>query len=551
MADLTAVGDATREGRMERLEPSALDQVLAGLLRHDPPARVVAIGDNGLFIPMPTSVPLRGHPVVQGASSALELVIQDDIVTVIETWEEVRAYGVAQGKMHPAAAPSVVVELHFVDARHTHGCYLGFVIGAPVGPATDARTDNPLRPRYGITHKNEVAVFTHVDDAILTMLGWQSEDLIGRRSLELIHPEDHSRAIANWMDLLGRPGASRRVRLRHRRADGGWTWLEITNHNLLNDPDHGCVLGESVDITDEMAATEALRAGEELLRRLNDALPVGVVQLDADGLLVYRNDRIRDILGHDLEPGADVPATVLAAHTEGDRFEQAVRKVLAGGDDVDLEVRFDADAAPPRQVHVSLRALRAGDLVTGAIACLNDITEAVQLREELAHRACYDALTGCLTRRALLERLDGMLGDGDPVTALFIDLDGFKPVNDRHGHAVGDALLRHVGASLLQHVGDSGVVGRLGGDEFLVVTGTPQDAQQAARAADEVARAIGTPMTTDDGTRLVARASVGVARSSDFADADSLVAAADALMYQVKTERRAVARDRPSDRPSD
>jgi diguanylate cyclase (GGDEF)-like protein/PAS domain S-box-containing protein len=529
---------------MERLEPAALDEVLAGLLRIEPPARVMAIAENGLFVAMPSSVPLRGHVVIERATSALDLVIPADIVQVIEVWETAKAQGSASGKVHPAVVPDLLVELYFVDARHSHGVYLGFLSGVPVGVVKETSAQDLLRPRYGVMHKNDLAVITHADDAIVRILGWERDDLIGRRSLEIIHPDDHQRAIANWVDLISRPGAARRVRLRHQRADDSWVWLEVTNHNLLNDPDHGYVLGESVDITEEMAATEALRAGEELLRRLTDALPVGVIQLDADGVLVYRNDRARDILGHDVEPGIDMLAAVGAGTLPVGVLEQALNGLLADGDDREHEVEFDHPRGSARRATVGLRALRGADgSISGAIACLNDVTEAARLREELARRATYDALTGCYARRALLERLDALLAEGRLVTALFIDLDGFKPINDRHGHAVGDALLRHVGRCLTEHVGDTGLVGRLGGDEFLIASTGPRTDADAAAAADAVAEVIGTPLELAGGLRLIARASVGVARSPQFVDADALIAAADALMYQAKTERRTTPRD--------
>jgi PAS domain S-box-containing protein len=105
------------------------------------------------------------------------------------------------------------------------------------------------------------------------ILGWSREEMVGHRSLEVIHPEDRPRAVANWMDTRSAPGAGRRVRLRHLHRNGSWQWFEFTNHNLLGDPKHGCVVAEMVDISDEMAALEALRANERLLRRLAETLP--------------------------------------------------------------------------------------------------------------------------------------------------------------------------------------------------------------------------------------------------------------------------------------
>ena len=107
-------------------------------------------------------------------------------------------------------------------------------------------------------------------------------------------PDDRERAVESWMGMLARPGQSNRVRLRHRRRDGSWLWLEITNHNLLDDPSHGYVRAELMDISDEMVAQEALRAREQLLHRLAEALPLGVFQVDRDGAVVYANERLAE-----------------------------------------------------------------------------------------------------------------------------------------------------------------------------------------------------------------------------------------------------------------
>jgi diguanylate cyclase (GGDEF)-like protein len=345
------------------------------------------------------------------------------------------------------------------------------------------------------------------------------------------------------MDLLAHPGVSRRVRLRHERSDGTWMWLEVTNHNLLNDSDHGYVLAELIDITDEMAATEALRANEELLRRMTEALPVGVVQLDGEGRVVYRNDSAEAILGRPLPVGRtcgeDSGNSALAA---------AIADVLRRGTDVDLETVYeglpgagkaggDGVEAVARRIHVSLRVMsvRSGR-ATGAIACLNDVTEAAELREELVHQATHDPLTGCLNRRAALQRLEDLLATGRTLTVLFVDLDGFKDVNDRYGHGTGDALLRHLGTELLRHCGPDQVVGRLGGDEFLIATTELADDTAARRAAEALERAITEPVLLT-GVRLSVRASIGIARSTPQVGGDALVAAADTAMYRAKTGR--------------
>src|SRR5439155_20058487 len=134
----------------------------------------------------------------------------------------------------------------------------------------------------------------------------------------------------------------------------------------------------------------------------------------------------------------------------------------------DMEIRSGT-----RVFQVSLRPL-TDDIgrVSGAIGCLSDVTDSVQLRRTLELRATVDKLTRCLNRAATLELLDLLLSVraiGDGVAVVYVDLDQFKAVNDCFGHATGDAILAEAARRLRNAVKDADAVGRLGGDEFLVV----------------------------------------------------------------------------------
>jgi PAS domain S-box-containing protein len=86
----------------------------------------------------------------------------------------------------------------------------------------------PLRPRIGIVYKDSRAMITGVDEHATGMLGWSANQMIGARSLEFIHLDDHQRAVANWMEMLSHQ-QPKRIRLRHRRQDGAWLWIEAEN----------------------------------------------------------------------------------------------------------------------------------------------------------------------------------------------------------------------------------------------------------------------------------------------------------------------------------
>lgn len=161
-------------------------------------------------------------------------------------------------------------------------------------------------------------------------------------------------------------------------------------------------------------------------------------------------------------------------------------------------------------------------------------------REELfrllLHQASVDPLTGLLTRRALDEALAAAVGQAPGTALVLVDLDGFKGINDEHGHPVGDAALQHLADVLRRTVRSTdAIAGRLGGDELAVLLPRCTGEVAATRAADVLAAVRATPMVLPDGRRLALSVSIGVAQlAAGEADAHLLYSSADQALYQAK-----------------
>jgi diguanylate cyclase (GGDEF)-like protein/PAS domain S-box-containing protein len=527
-----------RTAPSRRLDDRALASVLETLLVRHPEAMVAAVdpGPRGAFVPVPDSLHLGDRFLLYGRH-ALDIVVPADRVVVIEAWEEARAAGVARASIRLAVDPDTPAVLHLVDARTAHGVFVAMVV-AEVS-ASDrhmaASETSPLPPRIGRIHKDELATILDVDDAILRILGWAAADLVGHRSLEFIHADDQPTAIGDWLQMLDTGQSLPPVRQRLRRADGGWAWFEVTHHNLLADPSAGFILAEMIDVSHEMAAQEALRAREQMLHRLAEALPIGVLQATADGRVVYTNNRLHRLLGVPLVLDLDDQfASVSAADRPA--LDEALNAALRSSRDanVEVQVRHRPDARS-RQCLIRLRALTdERGASTGAILTLEDVTESARLRAELEIQATYDKLTGVLNRASILSVLDRQVAAGDGAVVIFVDLDKFKAVNDVLGHAAGDELLRWVAGRLGAVIRGGDKVGRIGGDEFLIVCTGIRTRDQASRVAARVAGALGSAATIA-GQEVAVQASVGLAGpGSEAASADQLVARADAAMYQSK-----------------
>lgn len=524
---------------MARLDENAAWLSACALL-DNPAGCVAAIADTGLFVELPDGLP--GERPLLAGKSALDVAAAADREAVIVAWERTRASGSAsvlvrtRDPQHGATAV-----LHFIDLRARIGVYLCVLVPSeepvdrPAEPVPVEGVNAP--PRLARVYKDQTAVFVEVDDATTALLGWSREEMVGRRSLEFIHPDDRDLAVASWMEVLGAPGMGRRVRLRHVRKDGTYAWFEITNYNHLEDAERACVAAEIVDISEEMAAHEQVRAREQLLQRLAEALPVGVVQLTAHGDVVYVNSQLEQMLGVRAQGLADIVVTVVDRDRES--AAAAFAAVLAGEDAAVAEVQLPG--ADQRYCSITVRRLDDGaGTTTGAVACLTDITDGTRLRQELRRRVTVDPLTDLLNRAGISEALDQRWdAPGRGIGVLFIDLDGFKGVNDELGHETGDRLLATVADALREGCRTSDEIGRLGGDEFLVVCGDV-DERQAKRVRERVRSALGSAFLATDAGCVPVLASVGLAwTTADAGTPAELVAQADQAMYANKARREA------------
>lgn len=180
------------------------------------------------------------------------------------------------------------------------------------------------------------------------------------------------------------------------------------------------------------------------------------------------------------------------------------------------------------------RASAVEDLVVWSS---RDVTDAVAREAAWLDLIDRDDLTGLANRRALFDRLDGLHRERRPVAVLAVDVDDFKAVNDRLGHAVGDDVLTSVGAVLEEGVGDEGMVARIGGDEFVIVLTAPAAVAEPERVAAAVVDRCREPLPLE-GDDLRVTISVGVSTSDGSDPPDVTLQAADLAMYQVKRQGR-------------
>ncbi len=195
------------------------------------------------------------------------------------------------------------------------------------------------------------------------------------------------------------------------------------------------------------------------------------------------------------------------------------------------------DPDPDDRLHQALLQLAAAQQRCQELEV--QLREGLQREHHQLHRAEHDDLTGLLNRAGFCGRLESALARDAPVAVVMLDLDGFKLVNDHHGHAAGDEVLRIIAARMAHALRGGDVVSRLGGDEFACLlenAGVPANLQALMA---KLGASIASPMQVA-GQRMRLRASLGLAVSpDDGASVDTLLTRADAAMYRAKRRRHA------------
>lgn len=368
-------------------------------------------------------------------------------------------------------------------------------------------------------------------------LGWAErprEQLIGRTLQEIFGDEAWARAEGAFREAFQGRTVHYERRLTHGTQSARWARIQVFP-DLAPDGRVEAVFTIAFDIHEDVLARESLEAARERLDRFTENIPYPLTYVDRDFVLRFVNKAYCEATGH-------VPGDLLGRHigeVRGARrwaehapfFERALK-----GQTVQYTRLVDRLPQGPRWMRTSyVPDFDARRQVRGLYTVTIDVHELTMAQEKLRRSVERDALTDVLSRRTMMDRIEAaMLDAHDAAVALFfVDLDGFKGVNDRLGHREGDRLLVAVASGLQQAVRADDAVGRFGGDEFLVLArvhdaaGAQALAMHLLEAVREVTRPLGLPIS----------ASIGYALAPDDAQHPmKLLQMADDAMYGAKRQ---------------
>ena len=264
---------------------------------------------------------------------------------------------------------------------------------------------------------------------------------------------------------------------------------------------------------------------------------VGIGTVDTHGQVLEANAAFADMLGIEVAemPGRAV-AEVVGHANIGDAYQRMTQLLAGSIDRFRLELDHPRPDGTSTGIDLSMSAVRDhSGRVRFLIGVAVDVTERRELAARLWYDANHDELTGLPNRGHLFDRLAVAT---PPIGMAYLDLDGFKEVNDRWGHAVGDEVLRIVGARLRQTVtAAGGLAARLGGDEFIAVLERCTGTAELAMLSTDVQTALTVPMEIQEWTIRIG-ASIGTVYLEDAPTTiDEAMQAADSAMYRNKTPR--------------
>ena len=288
---------------------------------------------------------------------------------------------------------------------------------------------------------------------------------------------------------------------------------------------------------------EAASGERELLGKMQALMarsPVGIA-FTREGRFDLVSDKFARLFGYDeVVLRGEAARLLYASEANYEELGARVREAFGSGQPHEEEVEFVRRDGSRFWGKLQGAPVRWGDTAAGTIWIVEDVSAARRERQALSWTSTHDALTELANRREFERRIVEVLGNRrrEPVSALFIDLDHFKAVNDTAGHAAGDRMLQQVAQLLSVKVRGSDLVARIGGDEFAVLLASC-DRHHAAAIATKMCAAVAGYRLRHDGHELQVGASIGVVElDPSLPDMASVLAAADAACYEAKRAGR-------------
>lgn len=407
------------------------------------------------------------------------------------------------------------------------------------------KTATPPLSEHEIVLESVGVGIAHVkDDALLwanvkmsEIFGYSGETLLGRLQADLFLTPDDFQSLKATVQPVFESGKTYVGEWPMRRADGSEIWARISGTAVdASDPSQGATWVIE-DITAEREVEERLRLADAIFETTTE----GIFVTDPHNVIVTVNPAFTAITGFKSEEVIGKDPSILASGRHSPEFYTGMWESLQDNGRWEGEVwnRRKNGELFAEWLSISAITNKQGE-VENYVAMFSDITKRKQDAERIIYQANYDGLTGLPNRRLLQDRVHQSLAEAsrskERVGILYIDIDNFKFVNDSMGHNVGDALLVEVAKRMKPFLREHDTVGRLGGDEFLVVLPHIHSGEETTMIARRLLEGIAQPMGLEGREdETVVTASIGIAVYPDDAvTAADIIRNADTAAFHAK-----------------
>ncbi len=385
-------------------------------------------------------------------------------------------------------------------------------------------------------HPDGHSCFPYASQGMLDIYGCSAHDVQhdAKQVFNVLHPDDRQAVAASIQASADTLQPWHHIyRVRHPYK--GERWVEGNATPERNSPDgtvtwHGYIRDVTAQQHDQLQL--------KLAAKVYDASLEGIIITDANKIILDVNQAFTQITGFEHEEAVGQTPDLLTSGCMDKDLEAEKNSSLASLGKWKGEMRYRRKSGELFIALLSISTVRSdvGQL-SQYVAIVSDITPLKTHEQELDRIANYDALTGIPNRRLLADRLQQAMAqsrrEGTPLAICMLDLDGFKPVNDTHGHEAGDRLLVEIAQRLSHEVRGDETVARLGGDEFVLIFRHPESVAVFERVLDVVRRPVCLAPLSDQVARV--SASMGITHfHCDGTDGDQLLREADHALYQSK-----------------
>jgi diguanylate cyclase (GGDEF)-like protein/PAS domain S-box-containing protein len=374
------------------------------------------------------------------------------------------------------------------------------------------------------------------------LFGWGREEIVGRPAVQTIiprrHRDAHLHGVARFLESEEAPLLARRLEVEALRRDGTEVPVELSI-SALREGDEWRFHAFVRDISERQATEAALREAEERFRKAFDDSRVGMALVSLDGSFQRVNRALSEICGRPENSLLGKRFGEIVYSDDREREVEALREI-ADGESYGYRGETRCEHARGHPVWISLTVSPVYDsqgILSYLIAQMEDISERKESEERLTRQALHDSLTGLPNRTLFADRVRMATArrTAQGFAIIYLDLDGFKLVNDTLGHAAGDQVLVEVARRLERLLRAGDTLARLGGDEFaLLCEGVGES--EAKTIADRVIHALTIPIEVQD-REIVQAASIGIALYGPgvrVEEPDEMLGEADMAMYRAK-----------------